>query len=59
MAELSHRPPAWVSIVAVVAVVLAGRPVLRFLLRRVAMTGSHELLVMATLLILMGKEVVN
>ena len=54
MAEVSHRPPAWVSIVAVVAVVLGGRPVLRFLLRRVAKTGSHELLVMATLLIVVA-----
>ncbi|MBP6110094.1 MAG: cation:proton antiporter [Rhodocyclaceae bacterium] len=54
MAETSQRPPAWVSITAVVAVVLCGRPVLRFLLRRVAQTASHELLVMATLLIVVA-----
>ena len=54
MAEASQRPPGWVSITAVVAVVFGGRPVLRFLLRRVALTDSHELLVMATLLIVVA-----
>jgi monovalent cation:proton antiporter-2 (CPA2) family protein len=54
MAETSQRPAAWVSIASVIAVVLCGRPVLRFLLRRVAMTDSHELLVMATLLIVVA-----
>ena len=54
LAEASQRPPAWLSVTAVIAVVLCGRPVLRFLLRRVAMTDSHELLVMATLLIVVA-----
>lgn len=49
-----HRPPAWVSIAAVLAVVLGGRLLLRKVLRRVARANSHELFVMATLLIVMG-----
>lgn len=31
LAEASQRPPAWLSVTAVIAVVLCGRPVLRFL----------------------------
>ncbi len=54
MAATADRPPAWVSLTVLLAVVLGGRPLLRFLLRRVAGTDSHELLVMATLLIVMA-----
>ncbi|QNM97332.1 monovalent cation:proton antiporter-2 (CPA2) family protein [Chitinimonas koreensis] len=53
-AAAASRPPAWVSIGAVAAVVLGGRFVLRALLRRVARADSHELFVMATLLIVMA-----
>ncbi len=48
------RPAAWISILALVAVLFAGRPLLRYLLRGVAKTDSHELLVMATLLIVLA-----
>ncbi|GAB3268680.1 monovalent cation:proton antiporter-2 (CPA2) family protein [Chitinimonas naiadis] len=53
-AVAAHRPPAWVSIAAVVGVVLGGRLLSRKVLRRVARTNNHELFVMATLLIVMA-----
>ncbi|GLR11825.1 potassium transporter [Chitinimonas prasina] len=54
LASTASRPPAWVSLAAVAGVVLGGRFVLRTLLRKVAKANSHELFVMATLLIVMA-----
>ncbi|QDQ26307.1 glutathione-regulated potassium-efflux system protein KefB [Chitinimonas arctica] len=53
-AAAASRPSAWVSLAAVLGVALGGRYVLRAVLRRVARANSHELFVMATLLIVMA-----
>ncbi|WP_269531170.1 monovalent cation:proton antiporter-2 (CPA2) family protein [Chitinimonas sp. BJYL2] len=50
----ASRPSAWVSVGAIAAVVLGGRFILRALLSRVARTNSHELFVMATLLVVLA-----
>jgi glutathione-regulated potassium-efflux system ancillary protein KefC/glutathione-regulated potassium-efflux system protein KefB len=53
-ASTLSRPPAWVSILAVLAVIIGGRYLLRPAFALVARAKSHEIFVMATLLVVMG-----